>query len=93
MVALLLSACALGGPDEDATGEAIYAELCAGCHDSDLTGLVGPPLGPGSNAAGEDDEYFEFTIRNGRGRMPSFPSLDDAQLDRLIDYIREVQGR
>lgn len=91
-MALLLSACSLGGPDEDATGEEVYAELCARCHDADLTGGVGPPLGPGSNVAGEDDEYLEFTIRNGRGRMPSFPSLDEAQLERLLEHIREVQA-
>lgn len=93
LMALLLSACSLGGPDEDATGEDIYTELCARCHDADLSGsAVVPALGPGSNVADEDDEYLEFTIRNGRGRMPSFPSLDESQLERLLGYIREVQG-
>lgn len=93
LLALVLSACSPGGPSEDATGEQIYGELCARCHDSDLSGsAVVPPLGPGSNVAGEDDEYIEFTIRNGRGRMPSFPSLDETQLQRLISHIREVQG-
>lgn len=91
-IALLLCSCDLGGPDEDATGEEIYLQLCAGCHDEDLEGGVGPDLGPGSNAAREDDEYLEFTITNGRGRMPSFASLDEIQLERLIAYVREVQG-
>ena len=89
---LTLGACSLGRPDEDATGEEIYAELCARCHGADLGGGVGPPLGPGSDAAGEDDEYIEFTVLNGRGRMPSFSSLDDGQVERLIGYIRGVQG-
>lgn len=93
LLALVLGACSVGGPEEDATGEQIYSELCARCHDADLSGgPVVPPLGPGSNVAGEDDEYIEFTIRNGRGRMPSFPSLDETQLERLISHIREVQG-
>ena len=91
-MALVLGACSLGGPGKDATGEQVYGVLCARCHDVDLSGsAVVPPLGPGSHVAGEDDEYIEFTLRNGRGRMPSFPSLDETQLQRLISYIREVQ--
>ena len=92
-LALSLTACSIGGPAEDAPGEEIYQQLCARCHDGDLSGGVGPSLGPGSNAASEDDEYLEFTIVNGRGRMPSFPSLSEEQIARLIAYVREVQGR
>lgn len=91
--ALALFACSVGRPDPDATGREIYQQLCSNCHGDDLSGGVGPPLGPGSNAASESDEFLEFTIINGRGRMPSFEaSLNEAQLGRLIEYIREVQG-
>ncbi|MGD2060538.1 MAG: cytochrome c [Acidimicrobiia bacterium] len=90
---MALTGCALGGPAEDASGEEIYAELCARCHGADLGGGVGPALGPGSNSANETDEYLEFTIVNGRGRMPSFPSLSQQQVDRLIAHIREVEGQ
>ncbi|MFZ0013645.1 MAG: cytochrome c [Acidimicrobiia bacterium] len=90
---VIVSACSLGAPDEDATGEEIYAELCAHCHGADLSGGIGPPLGPGSEAAAETDEFLEFTIMNGRGRMPSFSSsLDENQLDRLIDFMRDGGG-
>lgn len=92
VLCLVLTACSLGGPPEDASGEEIYVELCATCHGADLSGGVGPPLDAGSRAAAEDDEYLKFTVSNGRGRMPSFSSLDDQQLDRLVSYIREVQG-
>lgn len=90
---LSLTACSLGRPADDATGEEIYAQLCARCHGADLGGVaVAPALGPGSNSVGETDEFLRFTIVKGRGRMPSFEqTLDDAQVDRLIDYIREVQ--
>ena len=91
-LAVILVGCNLGSPDEDATGEEIYAQLCARCHGADLGGGVGPDIGPSSNAAAEDDEYLEFTVLNGRGRMPSFSSLDAEQVDRLVDYMREVQG-
>lgn len=92
LLTLTLAACSLGGPDEDATGEEIYAQLCSRCHGADLGGGVGPSLGPDSDAASEPDEFIEFTVANGRGRMPSFPSLDDQQVERLVAYIREVQG-
>lgn len=91
-IGLAVSACSLGGPPDDATGEEIYAELCTSCHGADMSGGVGPALGPGSNAADEDDEFLVFTITNGRGRMPSFEStLNEEQVDRLVAYIREVQ--
>lgn len=92
LLTLALTACS-PGPDQDATGEEIYTQLCAGCHGAGLDGGVGPSLGPDSNTAAESDEFIEFTVRNGRGRMPSFSSLDDQQIDRLVRYIREVQGR
>lgn len=91
-MASLIAACSLGGTPEDATGGEIYADLCANCHGADLGGGIGPALGPGSGSADETDEFLEFTIVNGRGRMPSFSSsLDDSQLDRLVGYVREVQ--
>lgn len=93
LVALALSACSTGPPGETSTGEEIYAQLCANCHGADLGGAIGPALGAGSRIVDEGDQYLEFTITNGRGSMPSFPSLDAAQLERLIDYIREAQGR
>ena len=91
---LILSACSVSRPPPDATGEEIYAQLCSNCHSDDLSGGIGPPLGPGSNAASQPDLFLEIAIMQGRGRMPSFSSsLDDHQLDRLIAYIREVQGQ
>lgn len=91
LLTLVLGACSLGAPSEDATGQEIYGQLCARCHGADLSGGVAPAIGPDSNAAAEDDQYLEFTVSNGRGRMPSFPSLSSEQIDRLIGYIREVQ--
>lgn len=90
-VLLLLAACN-SGPPREATGAEIYAQLCSACHMPDLSGGIGPPLGPGSNAAQQPDEFLEVTIMRGRGRMPSFSAtLDDDQLRRLIEHIREQQ--
>jgi mono/diheme cytochrome c family protein len=90
----LLVSCSVGRPPEAATGDEIYSMLCSNCHGADLEGGIGPPLGPGSNAATRPDSFLETTIINGRGRMPSFStSLSERQLALLIDHIREVQQR
>lgn len=90
--AVLVAGC-VGRPDGDATGEEIYLQLCSNCHGDQLEGSVGPALGPGSNAEGQPDEFLGIAITQGRGRMPSFASsLSDAQVERLIAYLREVQG-
>jgi mono/diheme cytochrome c family protein len=91
---MLLSACSVGRPADDASGDEIYRQLCVHCHGADLSGGIGPALGPGSNAAAQPDAFLVFTINNGRGSMPSFSSsLNSAQVDRLVAYIREEQGR
>ena len=93
VVFLVVSACSVGRVADDAAGDEIYGQLCATCHGADLTGRIGPALGPGSNAASRPREFLEFTIMHGRGRMPSFSSsLNDDQLERLVSYLREEQG-
>ena len=92
-IALTVGACGVGPPPSDATGEQIYKALCVNCHGANLEGRIGPALGPGSNAAGQPDSFIEVTVLHGRGSMPSFRStLDDDQVQRLIGYLREVQG-
>ena len=92
LLGVLVSAC-VGRPAADASGEEIYLQLCSNCHGDQLEGGIGPPLGPGSNAADQPDEYLSVTITEGRGRMPSFSSsLSEDQVRRLVDYLREAQA-
>lgn len=91
-IAMLATSC-VGRPAPEADGEEIYLQLCSNCHGAQLEGGLGPGLGPGSNAAGQPDEFLRVAIRDGRGRMPSFSStLGDAQIERLISYLRQEQG-
>ncbi|HEY7564888.1 MAG TPA: cytochrome c [Acidimicrobiia bacterium] len=91
--AAALNVACIGRPDLDATGEEVYLQVCANCHGADLSGGLGPAIGPGTNSAVRDDEYLELTITRGLGRMPSFGgTLTDEQVERLIRYLREVQG-
>ncbi len=96
LVLVLLSASLLAGCGsglaEDADGEEIYNARCSSCHRRDLSGAIGPALGPGSEAVDRPLEYYEITITSGKGRMPSFGStLTDDQITRVIEYILAVQ--
>lgn len=89
----LLAACT-ASLDPQAGGEVIYGQMCARCHSADLSGGVGPAIGPESNSASQPDEFLTLTITRGRGRMPSFQStLSEEQIARLVAYIRERQGQ
>jgi mono/diheme cytochrome c family protein len=86
-----LVAC-LSRPDPDASGQAIYEQLCASCHRVDLSGRVGPSLGPGSESADQPDDSLILAVISGKGRMPSFgETLTEEQVLRVVGYIREKQ--
>ncbi|MFQ5966017.1 MAG: c-type cytochrome [Acidimicrobiia bacterium] len=100
MAVFVLLAAACGSPplSPDASGEEVYAGRCAGCHGDDLEGgggftnPRGPSLGPGSQSADRSDAYYVQTITRGQGRMPPVRGLTDAQIERVIAYIRSVQS-
>jgi mono/diheme cytochrome c family protein len=79
---------------EDATGAEIYEARCATCHGIGLEGGLGPAMGAGSELVDKPDTYLVNTINNGRGRMPGFrATLDAAQVDRVVGYLRAEQNR
>lgn len=87
-----LSSCG-GRVAEDASGAEIYTVSCARCHGADLAGNgVFPAVGAGSPAEEKEDAALLQTIARGRGSMPSFEGqLTDAQIERVLDYLREQQ--
>ncbi|MBN2204477.1 MAG: cytochrome c [Thermoleophilia bacterium] len=70
-------------PAEDADGAAVFAGQCAGCHDEDGSGGIGPDL------RGEDDlAEIESRVRSGGGGMPGFEeSLSDAEISAVVEYV------
>ncbi len=68
-------------------GEKLYMEQCAVCHGSDRAGSPGafPSLVGIEGRLSADG--IRNMIRNGGGRMPSFPHLDDAEVDALLKYL------
>jgi quinoprotein glucose dehydrogenase len=69
-------------------GESIYQNQCSACHRSDRTGS--PPSLP--SLVGVDkrltDQQIADTVHQGRGRMPSFNSLNDEQTTALLRYLK-----
>ena len=81
-------------------GAAIYSANCSGCHQAGGVGLAGqfPPLI--DNERMQDTDYVVATLREGRegelvvagvtydGRMPSFSTLSDEQVDAVVFYLQ-----
>ena len=77
---------------EGLTGKELYAMACASCHESDLSGDVGPELGAGSDAEEESDSRLAKRIGTGKDEMPAFGNiLTPEQISALVGYIRSVQ--
>ncbi|MDH3730744.1 MAG: c-type cytochrome [Acidimicrobiia bacterium] len=75
-----------------ADGEELYASNCAVCHGVDLSGNVGPALGPGSDSSEESDTQLITTITNGSGNMPPFSDqLSVTEVEGIVAYLRQVQ--
>jgi mono/diheme cytochrome c family protein len=75
---------------------------CAPCHGSlgmgngsvVKYGMPPIPIGAGTRAANEyTDGYIFGMIRNGRGLMPSYNRIEEADRWDLINYLRSIQGK
>jgi quinoprotein glucose dehydrogenase len=73
--------------DDSNTGIGLYRQHCASCHRDDRVGT--PPQIPSLVGLGERKPRTEIVtvIRKGAGRMAGFPTLTDAQVTRIIDYL------
>lgn len=69
-------------------GELVYESQCAMCHGPERAGA--PPAFPSlvdiANRLAPDK--IADTVQHGKGRMPSFPNIDDARLTALLDFLR-----
>ena len=72
-------------------GEAIYRNVCAGCHMPDGRGAIGAGAYPAltRNAKLEAAGYPVLLVVNGRKAMPAFGrQLDDSQVAAVVNFIR-----
>ena len=68
-------------------GAVLYMTQCAICHGGDRAG--NPPAFPTLVDIEKrlSPPQIAETIHNGKGRMPGFPSLQDARLNQLLEYL------
>lgn len=101
-VAITASACAdgSGGASNAAPavtaapvplGQAVYQRSCARCHGAALEGRGATPAIDAVRLRGLGDQRLRLTIANGKGEMPAFNGLNQAQVDALIDYLYSMQ--
>jgi mono/diheme cytochrome c family protein len=88
------------------SGEAVYTQICQGCHMPEGRGAVGAGYYPAfaGNPTLASSRYMAATILNGRRNMPSFEQhannefffpptwLTDTQIANVVNYIRSHFG-
>jgi len=80
---------------EEQGGAALFASVCAGCHQPDASGARGaaayPALADNSNVASAD--YMERLLLYGqRGMPPVGQMMSDQQIADVINYVRTHFG-
>ena len=76
-------------------GEAVFRNVCAGCHMPDGKGAEGAARYPAlaANAKLAASAYAVVMVLNGRAAMPSFAQyLDDGQVAGVVNYVRTHFG-
>lgn len=70
-------------------GARVYQDQCAVCHGVDRAGA--PPAFPSLLEIDKRMPVQKITdaIKQGTGRMPSFPNIDDSKLAALLDYLHK----
>lgn len=64
---------------------------CAVCHTLANAGSTGE-IGPNLDELQPDADRVAKAIRDGLGQMPPFPSLSDAQVKTLSEYVARASG-
>ena len=69
-------------------GEQVYQDQCAMCHGPDRAGA--PPAFPSlvNVLSRLSVQQVTDNVKKGKGRMPSYPNIDAARLNALIEYLR-----
>lgn len=72
-----------------AKGLALFnSNTCGTCH---LQGGKAKGIGPALINSPRDDAYIRNQLKNGKGQMPAYPNLTEAQQTDIIAYIRSIK--
>jgi mono/diheme cytochrome c family protein len=105
LFALLLSSLSLSGTASaqdyftghftQKSGEAVFKNICQGCHMPDAMGATGAGTYPqlANNPHLVEPGYPVMMVMNGHKAMPSFGNdLDDTQIAHVVNYVRTHFG-
>lgn len=74
-------------PLDQASGADLYVGLCARCHGTTAGGVKDADVhGPNIRCAGRGG-FFEKVMRGAGQKMPAFPELSSAAIDRIVTYV------
>src|SRR5229473_2722383 len=70
-----------------------YMSQCSVCHGEKLSGS--PPAMPSLIGVGErlNPAQIATTVKNGKGRMPGFPNLNEDQSSALVSFLLSGEGK
>lgn len=77
---------ALGGSD---VGQNLYTQNCASCHGAQGQGISAPGLQ--KSALLGDANALKSIIRNGRGGMQGYPTIQGQDLERLVGFVQGLR--
>jgi len=70
-----------------------FGQTCAVCHGGDAQGTDrAPALRNSRQLRGASEQAIANVIKNGRGNMPAFSSLPDAQIQELATFVRSMNA-
>lgn len=72
--------------NEVAQGQALYTQSCQMCHQANRAGSGAAPSLLGLETRMSQADFVSF-VRTGRGEMPGFPNLTDANLQALYRFL------
>lgn len=77
----------------ESSARQLYLRVCAACHSDNMTGS--PPQIPSLVGIGEKRSRLELVdiIREGAGRMPGFPNLEQQDVRALVDYVLSGENK
>jgi mono/diheme cytochrome c family protein len=84
-----------GGPFSFQGGQAIFTNVCQGCHMAQAQGAVGAGMYPAlaKNGKLEVSGYPVAVVMHGQKAMPAFgPLLNDQQIADVVNYVRTNFG-
>ena len=71
-------------------GAMIYRKNCTSCHGLERQG--NPPVYPALTSVQKSDQEIRDILRHGKGIMPAFPQLSNADVNAIVAYLKSAES-